>query len=71
MVDRLVSFSEEQITEYLCLVDRLISLSDIGMESEFTHELEEIYRLMNPLRKSIDSALVARSLVSGFKKSPR
>lgn len=66
MIDRLVTFSEEQITEYLRLVDRLISLSDIGLESELAHEFEEIYRLMKPLRKAIDSALVARSLVSGF-----
>lgn len=68
MIDRLVTFSEEQITEYLRLVDSLISLSDIGMESQFAHDLEEIYKSMKPLRKAIDSALVARNLISGFQK---
>lgn len=68
MQDRLVSLSEQQITRYLELVDRrtyILLHSGVDWKPEYEQEMKAIDEEIAPLRRAIDAARTARSLVSG------
>lgn len=68
MQDRLVSLSEQQITRYLELVDRrtyILLHSGVDWKPEYEQEMKAIDEEIAPLRRAIDAARIARSLVSG------